>query len=121
MPFRPGISGNPAGRPRKHHTLTDHIEEKLDKPAFAQRLVDIAMGRIDGTPPLVQASCMREILNRIDGLCVRRAEVDSRLTVEVCYVDESSRYQQAPIEVEPVRQIESATLDPRHRPAESGE
>ncbi len=30
--FKPGVSGNPAGRPKKEHCLTDLLKEALDQP-----------------------------------------------------------------------------------------
>lgn len=109
VPFPKGISGNPAGRPKKHHSLTDHIDRRLDKPAFAQRLVDIAMGRVPDIPALVQASCMRMILDRVDGLAVRREELERKVTVVVEYVEES-RCSDV-IDVHPLAQLESREPD----------
>jgi hypothetical protein len=105
MPFKPGFSGNPHGRPPKGKSLTEIIDRKLPKEEFAERLIGIALGKIDA-PPLVAASCMRMILSYVDGLPVRKEELEKRVEVVVRYVEEP-RYPDA-IDITP-RQVESGT------------
>jgi hypothetical protein len=57
--WKPGESGNANGRPRKGHTLTDLIEARLDKEAFVQRVIGLAM---EGN-----MAAIKEIFERIDG------------------------------------------------------
>ena len=104
MPFTRGVSGNPQGRPRKGKSLTEIIERRLNKEEFAQRLIDISMGRIPDTPPLVAASCMRMILAYIDGLPIRKSEQDKHVTISIEYVNEGG-YPDS-IDVSPMRLID---------------
>lgn len=41
--WKPGQSGNPNGRPKTGNTIRAAIREKLDREAFAQRVIDLAM------------------------------------------------------------------------------
>lgn len=86
--FQRGVSGNPNGRPKKGRTLSDIIDRKLDKEAFVQRLIDLAMGTNPDTPELVSMGACRTILAYSDGLPVRKSEIDRHLTVVVEYVEE---------------------------------
>ena len=76
-----GVSGNPNGRPKKGHTLTDLLAKHLDKEEFCKAIVAQAM---DGNN-----RCIQEIFERLDGKVTEHVETDTVLRVE--YVETSGR------------------------------
>jgi hypothetical protein len=60
MKWKPGQSGNPAGRPPKGEALTDILKEKVDKHAIAEKLIEVAMDKGD-------LAALKYIYDRIDG------------------------------------------------------
>jgi len=70
--WKPGVSGNPSGRPKKGHTLTDALAEAIDKEDLARALLDLvkdgniaaikyAYDRIDGRPKETIEQTIREL------------------------------------------------------------
>jgi hypothetical protein len=87
--WRRGTSGNPRGRPRSERTIAAALEAKLDKQAFAQKLIDLAMGG-EGIEPVTQLGAARLILNYLDGMPVTHIErtgTPSHVTYEVTFID----------------------------------
>ena len=86
MPFTPGQSGNPNGRPRKGKTLTEALEKALKKKgedgkkntdALAATLLDLAIKERNIT-------AIKYIMDRVDGRPTESIElsdgaVDQRL------------------------------------------
>ena len=64
--WQPGQSGNPAGRPPKVKSLTAALEGITDKDELAQRMVDIAMGKLT-TNVAIQLEAAKYIYARIEG------------------------------------------------------
>lgn len=63
-PFPPGVSGNPLGRPKKEHSLTDLMREILNndpvrKRALVTTLLDMAAKK--------DIAAIREVLDRLEG------------------------------------------------------
>lgn len=59
--WRPGVSGNPAGRPRRGFAFTEMVREVSGQPgvmrALALRVLDVAMGRSVCIDPEWQRAC----------------------------------------------------------------
>lgn len=64
--FKPGESGNPSGRPRKEQSLTSALEGIVDKQQLAQRVWDIATGKLTMNVAL-QLEAAKYVYARIEG------------------------------------------------------
>ena len=78
--FKPGQSGNPKGRPRKHKTLTDVLDKYLRekdgeisrRTILASRLWELTEKAID---PDTRLSAIKYIYDRADGKPVESTQV----------------------------------------------
>src|SRR6267143_6322056 len=64
--WQPGKSGNPRGRPVRGNTITDLLEERLDKQRFVDILVTMALGQRVGSQEIdlgIRLAAMRLILS----------------------------------------------------------
>jgi len=59
MPFKPGESGNPAGRPKKGEALTEILRNVVDKELLAQKLMEKVE---DG-----DLNAIKYVYDRVDG------------------------------------------------------
>lgn len=59
MPWKPGESGNPQGRPPKGEALTDILKSKIDKEQIAEKLIELVG---DG-----DLAAIKYVYDRIDG------------------------------------------------------
>jgi hypothetical protein len=84
MPFKPGQSGNPNGRPKKGGTLTDLIASKINRDDLAQMIIDMAVKEKN-------FEAMKLIWAYFDGKPVDRKEVTGEdgnaLRIQVVYAD----------------------------------
>jgi hypothetical protein len=81
-------SPNPRGRPRRDFSIAGILRQRLDRRAFADRLIAVATGQIEGVPYLAQVSAARLILAYTDGLPRPVAEKKGELKICVEYVTE---------------------------------
>lgn len=58
--WKPGVSGNPNGRPPKGEALTDILNSKLDKEQIVDKMIEIAVEKED-------LSAIKYIFDRLDG------------------------------------------------------
>lgn len=78
MVFPPGVSGNPAGRPKGSFSLVEMIKNKLQEQAkdkdktYAEYFIDQLIKKtvVDGDVPM-----MRDILNRVDGMPQQKVDM----------------------------------------------
>ncbi len=76
--WKKGQSGNPAGRPPGSGKLLKKLEDELSQDGgnIAQRLVDRFLDiALSGEDP-VAMKAVTELFNRIEGMAVKRVEVD---------------------------------------------
>ena len=88
MKFVKGRSGNPKGRPPKGRTLTDLINQKLDKPRFVKALLELAYGGKEISRG-DQLAAAKLVLGYVDGLPIARTEIErgESVTIQVTYVE----------------------------------
>lgn len=84
MPFKPGVSGNPNGRPKKGDSYTEYIDKAVKKLKSVQKGKDgsvinkykgkavLAMALVDLAtnkeyPPQIRLQAIKEIIERNDG------------------------------------------------------
>jgi hypothetical protein len=81
IPWKPGQSGNPGGRPKTAHISqalrTALANGKADE--FAEILCAVASGRKKGTP--VQLAALREIADRTEGRPHQSLNVDASVNI----------------------------------------
>ncbi len=65
VPWQPGQSGNPSGKPKDPQTLTGILAQLIDKHAIAERLWEIANG--EKTRPELRLEAIKYIYARIEG------------------------------------------------------
>jgi hypothetical protein len=89
--WQKGESGNLLGRPKNPLALSALLEARLPKEEFVRRVIDVAMGHVDGVPFSAQVAALKLIWDRVEGLAIRRSEREGKLTVEVVYTDEGAK------------------------------
>jgi hypothetical protein len=67
--WKPGISGNPAGRPKKGETMTDALRAKIDKDEIADVLISMARAG--------NVSAVKYVYDRIDGMPRQHVEMSN--------------------------------------------
>jgi len=73
--WKPGVSGNPNGRPKKGETLTDLLGEKLDKDKFVRRLISLAWKG--------DMTAIKYIYDRIDGAIPQKSQIEAEVKQDV--------------------------------------
>lgn len=81
MVFPPGVSGNPAGRPKGSFSLVEMIKNKLQEQAkdkdktYAEYFIDQLIKKtvVDG-----DVTMMRDILNRVDGMPQQKVDMTTQ-------------------------------------------
>jgi hypothetical protein len=74
--WKPGTSGNPAGRPPNERALANALREIVNPRELAQKLYDLAMGADFGEPSL---PAMKLIFERLEGLPPASVNLDATL------------------------------------------
>jgi hypothetical protein len=79
--FKPGVSGNPKGRPKKLH-ITKMFEKILDKPANRKQIMEALMRTLvkGGMAPVL---LLREMAERTEGKVAQEISVDGSLTLSL--------------------------------------
>lgn len=80
MVFPPGVSGNPAGRPKGSFSLVEMIKNKLQEQAkdkdktYAEYFIDQLIKKtvVDG-----DVTMMRDMINRVDGMPKQQTDITS--------------------------------------------
>jgi ribosomal protein L17 len=70
MPFKPGKSGNPKGRPRKGETLTNLLREKIETPKTPRERLTRKEKIIEKLIALAEAgdlAALKYLFDRLDG------------------------------------------------------
>jgi len=71
--WKPGQSGNPAGRPKKGETLTDILNERLDKEAFVNKVIELAQSG--------DRKAIELIWERVEGKVPDKIDKDERIEI----------------------------------------
>jgi hypothetical protein len=93
IPFKPGQSGNPAGRPPKDLSITSVIKKKLSEPgkldAIADKIIDELTKKIKREYP---TGLLKEVLDRTEGKVIPdvSASIDNR-TINIIVPSEHAR------------------------------
>ena len=78
--FKKGVSGNPNGRPKKEHSITEAIRGMMDekpevKKALAQKILQMALqGDI---------TAIKTLWNYIDGMPKQDMGIDANMVIEI--------------------------------------
>lgn len=67
--WKPGQSGNPAGRPKKGETLTDTLRGLVDRKALGEKLVALAL---EGN-----VAALKYVYDRVDGMPRQHIEMSN--------------------------------------------
>ena len=110
MPWQPGESGNPNGRPKKEQSLTEALEKRVDKDALAEKIIWLAMEKND-------IRAITYIYDRIDGkpaafMEVETSESDSWLALAKEIHEEAKAITETTIDPCTVREGEAEDTDP---------
>jgi len=73
--FIPGMSGNPNGRPRKEHSITDTIKAMMDekpeiKRALGEKILDMAMKG--------DVTAIKTLWQYMDGMPLQKSEISGK-------------------------------------------
>jgi hypothetical protein len=86
MPFQPGESGNPSGRPKKQYSLTSMLREKgeaiVDKETGqtrADRLAGMLWDHAEGGDKAIA----QYIINRLEGMPKEHVESETRTVTQI--------------------------------------
>lgn len=74
-PFPPGVSGNPAGRPKKGEAYSDYLRELLELPLTELRRLSRRMGEM----PAKKAMALRQVMDGFLGGHPQRVAVAARV------------------------------------------
>lgn len=71
--WKPGQSGNKAGRPKEGETMTDILRAKLDKDTFIQKVIELAEKG--------NTKCLEIIWDRLEGKVKDQIEADAKIKI----------------------------------------
>ena len=81
--WKPGESGNPAGRPRKALSITKELRDYLVK--HPETIKQIIRSLLDMVVKRHNVQAMQELLNRIDGKVAEKHELEGVLPVMLVF------------------------------------
>jgi len=80
--WRKGVSGNPAGRPRKQLTITSRLREYLEKHPLE---LDKIIRAFVATCQRGETQAIRELLDRLEGKVAEKHEIEGQLPIKLVF------------------------------------